>query len=405
MDTLIAGEDKTMEPEPPLIAHMIFRLAIGGLENGLVNLINAMPPNRYRHAIVCLTDETEFRERITRPDVPVIALHKKQGHDLGAYLRMWNVFRQLRPAIVHTRNWPTMEFLAVAACAGIQGRIHGEHGRDVYDLDGTNKKYNLVRKAIKPLVHGYIAVSVDLAEWLVTTVGAERNRVTQIYNGVDSRRFYPRSESRPLIGPAGFAPADVVVIGTVGRMQAVKNQTLLAKAFVRLVESRPGSRDWLRLVMIGEGPLREESRAILRQAGVESCAWLPGERNDTPDLMRAMDLFVLPSLAEGISNTILEAMATGLPVVATRVGGNVEIVQNEITGLLVAPEDSLALAEGIQRYLDERSLLALHGRAGRQQVEACHSMDSMVNKYLGVYDSVMASTRCYRTSAYQPIAG
>ena len=121
--------------QPPLVVHIIHRLAVGGLENGLVNLINSMPPAQYRHAIVCLTDYTDFRERIRDKRVPIIALHKKEGHDLGVYVRLWRVLRHLRPALVHTRNLSGLEHLVLAALARIPGRIHGEHGRDIYDLD------------------------------------------------------------------------------------------------------------------------------------------------------------------------------------------------------------------------------------------------------------------------------
>jgi sugar transferase (PEP-CTERM/EpsH1 system associated) len=190
--------------QPPLVVHIIHRLAVGGLENGLVNLINDIPPTRYRHAIVCLTDYTDFRERIRDKHVPIIALQKEEGHD-GCVRASVAVLRQLRPAIVHTRNLSGLEHLALAALARVPGRVHSEHGRDIYDLDGTNIKYNLLRRAIKPFVQHYIAVSVDLAEWLVDTVGADRRRVTQIYNGVDMQRFTPRVGPRPSLGPEGFA--------------------------------------------------------------------------------------------------------------------------------------------------------------------------------------------------------
>lgn len=386
---------------PPLVAHIIHRLAVGGLENGLVNLINHMSPARYRHAIVCLTEYTDFRERIHNAHVPVIALQKDEGHDIGLYLRLWRVLRVLRPAIVHTRNLSGLEHLALAAMARVQGRIHGEHGRDMYDLDGTNVKYNLLRRAIKPFVHHYIAVSVDLADWLVRTVGADRRRVTQIYNGVDIQRFAPRVGARPPLGPEGFVSQGTMVMGTVGRMHAVKDQLTLVRAFLHILATDPPAREYLRLVLIGDGPLREEAQQLLRTAGAESLAWLPGERHDGPDIMRALDVFVLPSLREGLSNTILEAMASGLPVVATRVGGNPELVQEGHTGQLVPPAEPVAMAEAIRVYTQNRDVAARHGRAGRQRVESQFSMAAMVNGYLAVYDAVIQGTRYHRRTALQ----
>lgn len=375
--------------QPPLVAHIIHRLAVGGLENGLINLINYTPQDRYRHAILCLTQYTDFRQRIQSKDVQVIALNKEQGLDLHLYARVWRALRRLKPDIVHTRNLSALECLIPAAMAGISGRVHGEHGRDMYDLDGANLKYNLLRKAIKPLVHRYVSVSKDMANWLVHTVGVCPNRVTQIYNGVDMGRFRAGNGSRPSVGPEGFAQSGTFVVGTVGRMEAVKDQLTLVRAFIHLVQTEPKTRKSLRLIIVGDGPLREKATSLLREAQAEQLSWLPGERADIPEIMRSMDLFVLPSLAEGISNTILEAMASSLPVVATRVGGNPELVDDGRSGRLVPPSDPVATAEAILSYLMNSDQKTLHGQVGRARIEARFSMETMVNGYLSVYDDVL----------------
>lgn len=374
---------------PPLIVHIIYRLAVGGLENGLVNLINHMPPKRYRHAIVCLTEDSGFSSRIQQDDVPVFALHKGNGQDFSVHRRLWRLLRHLQPDVVHTRNLPTLECLIPAALAGVLGRVHGEHGRDVYDLDGSNFKYNLLRKVVRPFVHCYTTVSADLANWLIHTIGVRAERVSHIYNGVDTQRFYPRIGLCPSVGPEKFAPPGTLVIGTIGRMQQVKDQLTLVRAFLHLLGLESSARERVRLVMVGDGPLREEAQQLLRSVHAERLAWLPGERSDVPDMMRGLDLFVLPSLAEGISNTILEAMASGLPVVATRIGGNPELVEVGETGLLVPPADPVAMAEAIRTYLVDTDQLSRHGRAGRKRVEERFSMEAMVNGYLAVYDSVL----------------
>jgi sugar transferase (PEP-CTERM/EpsH1 system associated) len=183
---------------PPLVAHIIHRLDFGGLENGLVNLINAMPVERYRHAIVCLTDYSRFRERVRRPDVAVYALHKRPGKDFGLYGRLWRLLRRVRPDIVHTRNLAAVDCLVPAALAGVPHRVHGEHGRDVVDLDGRNWKYVWLRRLTRPLVDRYIPLSEDLEAWLHERIGVPPQRLRRIYNGVDSRRFHP-------VTPAGGA--------------------------------------------------------------------------------------------------------------------------------------------------------------------------------------------------------
>jgi sugar transferase (PEP-CTERM/EpsH1 system associated) len=373
----------------PLIVHVVQRFAIGGMENGLVNLINHMPEERYRHAILCLNTATEFKNRICSKEVPIIELGQTPGHDFAVHWRFWKTLRKLKPDIVHTRNLPALEFQSIAMSAGVKGRIHGEHGRDVYDLDGLNRKYNALRKAMRPFVQHYTAVSKDLEDWLVHTIGIKGQRVTQIYSGVRADTFHPRRGPRNLIGPDGFMPEDSFVVGTVGRMEGVKDQLTLVRAFVHLLKTDSGARQRARLVMIGDGSLRRPAMDLLRSAGLEDLAWLPGERDDIPELMRAMDLFVLPSLREGISNTILEAMATGLPVAATRVGGNPELITENRTGTMIAPSDPIAMSDVILSYLREPNKGAAHGRNGRHRIEPNFTMDAMVDGYLNVYDSVL----------------
>jgi sugar transferase (PEP-CTERM/EpsH1 system associated) len=373
------------------VAHIIHRLAVGGLENGLVNLVNSIPGDRYRHAIISLTDATDFRERIRRTDVPVITLRKAPGLGVGVYPRLWRLLRTLRPTIVHTRNLPALEHAVTAATAGVPARVHGEHGRDIYDLDGLKAKYTVLRRAVRPFVHRYIAVSRELEAWLVRTVGVAPRRVTRICNGVDAERFRPRQGPRPVIGPPGFLPPGALVVGWVGRMEPVKDPLTLVRAFGHLLASRPASRERVRLVMIGDGSLHAQATALL-ESHAGRVAWLPGMRNDVPDLMRAFDVFVLPSRREGISNTVLEAMASGLPIIATAVGGNLELVEENRNGMLVPPGDPAAIAAAIDRYASDPELIERHGGAGRQRVETEYSMRAMVDGYLSVYDAALGET-------------
>jgi sugar transferase (PEP-CTERM/EpsH1 system associated) len=366
--------------QSPLVAHVIHRLQVGGLENGLVNLINRLPPDRYRHVIVSLTDHSDFRRRLTR-DVPVYDLHKRPGKDIGLYWRLWRLFRQLRPDIVHTRNLSALEAQIPAALAGVPVRVHGEHGRDVHDLDNTSRKYRWLRRGVSVLVHAYVPLSRELERYLVDEVGIPARKVTRIINGVDTERFHPSAE-------APRVDQDSLIIGTVGRMEAVKDPLNLVRAFRLLLEQRPDLRPRLRLLMVGDGSLAPQLRAELTAAGLAELAWLPGARDDTPELYRAMDVYVLPSLAEGISNTILEAMASGLPVIATNVGGNAELVEEGATGTLVPRADPEALADAIARYAESPDLRRQHGEAARRRAVAEFSLDTMVQRYADVYDSV-----------------
>jgi len=376
----------------PLVAHVIHRLDVGGLENGLVNLINRIPADRFRHAIICLTNFTAFRQRLQRGDVSVFALNKPPGNSPVTLFKLWRLLKQLHPDIVHTRNLGALEGMLPAALAGVPIRIHGEHGRDIDDLDGRNARRQIMRRLFKPLVSRYIAVSRDLESYLQRKIGVPHSHIAQIYNGVDSELFHPAGERREEVPCAGLAGTGDFVIGTVGRMQDVKDQLTLARAFVRLIEGIPAAEQRLRLVMIGDGPLRERARVLLAEAGVEQFAWLPGERSDVPRIMRSFNLFVLPSLAEGISNTILEAMASGLPVLATAVGGNPELIEPGVTGTLVPRNDADSMARAIRTYVESAELCRRQGLEARRTVERRFGMEVMVNAYMAVYDNMLAST-------------
>lgn len=378
----VGARARTINDTRPLIAHVIFRLAVGGLENGLVNLINRTP--QFRHAVICLTDYTDFHRRICHDAVSLHALHKREGHDYAVLLRLFRLLRELKPDIVHSRNLAALEAQLPALLAGVRGRVHGEHGRDVHDLDGSRRGHRWLRKAFRPLVRRYIPLSRDLERYLRDDIGVSEPKIAQIYNGVDAARFHPASE-RAAVLPDGFAPPGTVVIGTVGRLAAVKDQITLVRAFITLIEREPPLRARARLVIVGDGELRTQARALLEQSGLTALAWLPGTRDDVPELMRAMDVFVLPSLAEGISNTILEAMASGLPVLATRVGGNSELVAEGATGMLIPAAQPAILAEALAIYIDDEALRRRHGAAGRARVEREFSMEAMVARYVEVY--------------------
>jgi sugar transferase (PEP-CTERM/EpsH1 system associated) len=382
-----------------LIVHLIHKLDVGGLENGLVNLIRHTPPGRYRHAIICMQGHSDFHAHIKKLGVEIINLNKREGKDFGHYVRLFKTLRALRPDLVHTRNLCSIEGQLVAALAGVKWRVHGEHGRDIFDLDGKRLRYRLLRRLLRPLVGHFIAVSADLERWLIETIGAGRARVSQIANGVDSTHFHPRLGPPAALGPHGFQGDNTFVIGSVGRMVAVKDFATLVTAFLSLLEQRVAGHERLRLVIVGDGPTRRDCLDRLAAAGVASRAWLPGERSDIAQLMRTMDLFVLPSLAEGSSNTILEAMASGLPVVATAVGGNAELVKPGLTGMLVPPSEPARMAAAIADYCRLPDMASRHGIRARSHVIAGHSLPAMARGYLAVYDALtQQETPCAESS-------
>jgi sugar transferase (PEP-CTERM/EpsH1 system associated) len=307
-------------------------------------------------------------------------------------IAQFRLFRALRPAIVHTRNLAAIEAQVPAWLAGVPARVHSEHGWDVFDPDGTRRKYQWLRRAHRPFVHRFVGLSGQLVAYLRDRVGVPASRLLHICNGVDTVRFAPAPGGPAAIPGCPFEAGRFVLIGTVGRMHGVKDQLTLARAFLQLVETDPAAAAQARLVMVGDGPLRGEVRALLESHGVANLAWLPGERGDVPDVLRGLDLFVLPSQAEGISNTILEAMASGLPVVATAVGGNPELVVGGECGRLVPPTDPTAMAQAVAAYVRDRAMLRAHGAAARRRAESQFGIDTMVRRYQDLYDGLLAGS-------------
>lgn len=217
-------------------------------------------------------------------------------------------------------------------------------------------------------------------------------------NGVNTQRFTPAEEGVLPIAGCPFDPARHFIVGTVGRMAPVKDQLTLTQAFIHALHAAPELRERMRLVLIGDGALRQPCQQALADAGVAELAWLPGEREDVPALMRGLHLFALPSLAEGISNTILEAMASGLPVLATAVGGNAELVDGLHTGRLVPAADAAAMASELVALARAPAQAQAMGRAGRICVVSRFSLEAMVAIYQSLYDELLGRNTLAITS-------
>ncbi|WP_245549167.1 TIGR03088 family PEP-CTERM/XrtA system glycosyltransferase [Noviherbaspirillum massiliense] len=371
---------------PPLVVHLIYRLDFGGLETLLVECINRMPPEKYRHAVVCLTGFTGFARKIARADVEIHSLDKPPGLGLHIHFKLWKLLRRLQPAILHTYNIAAAEYAFTATLAGVPVRIHAEHGRSADDPEGRNRSHNLLRRLLLPVIDCYVPVSRDLQRWLRDTVGIPDAKNRLVPNGVDTARFSPFDAGTR----ARKTQDGCFVIGTVGRVQDVKDHRTLLDAFIHLRKSMPARADQLRLAIVGDGPLLPAIRLQAAEAGIADAVWLPGARTDIPDVMRGFSLFVLSSVAEGTPVTLLEAMASGLPVVATQVGGIPEVVIDGVSGMLVAPSDPEALAVAISTYLDRPERIARHGSAGRSYVEEHFSIAAMLGAYLNLYDELCA---------------
>ena len=376
--------------ELPLVVHLLYRLDFGGLETVLAECINRMAPAKYRHAIVCLTDYTAFADKITRPGVGLYALHKPPGPGLGTHVRLWQLLRRLRPTILHTYNLSAIEYALTATVAGVPVRVHAEHGRDLSDPTGANRKHNLLRRLMTPFIDTFIPVSKDLRHWLQTVIRVPQSKNLLINNGVDTDQFRPATNTTAASAAAGgdMSGDATFTVGTVGRIQDIKNHRGLVLAFEQLCALLPEQAHRLRLTIAGDGPLMPALRQQVAASRVGSRISLLGARSDIADLMRSFSVFILPSFAEGTPITLLEAMASGLPVVASDVGGIPEVVSPGHTGMLVAPTDHAGMAAALAAYFSDPPLAARHGAAGRSTIEQHYSITAMLTNYTALYDAL-----------------
>jgi sugar transferase (PEP-CTERM/EpsH1 system associated) len=380
----------------PLIVHLTYILDFGGLETLLVERINRMPAGAYRHAIIALTRYTDFRHKITKPGVEVYALDKQAGLALDTHAELYKLLRRLKPTILHTYNLAAIEYAPIALLAGVPVRINGLHGRDAGDPEGRNPKHKLLRRLMLPFYDYCYANSGDMLAWNRKVIGVPEHKSCLLANGIDADRFRPleENEARP---DFGFGPG-CKVIGTVGRVQAVKDHATLVDAFALLRERLPEQAASLRLAIVGTGPFLDPLREKVRALGLEGLVWLPGARYDVPEILRGFDVYAISSIAEGTPGSVLEAMASGLPAVGTRVGGVPEVIAEGVTGQIVPPRDPQAMADALARYVRSPELAAAHGAAGRTRVLTHYSMPAMVAGYQALYDSLLERKTSFKKS-------
>lgn len=348
------------------IVHLLYSFGTGGMEKGIVTLVQNTH-EQIEHIILCLSTSGESEKKLPA-GTQVISLRKPKGNSLAFIFNLARRIRTLSPDVVHTRNWSGLDGVIAARIAGIRSIVHGEHGWGMDDPLGQSRKRKIIRKALSMFIREFICVSKQMESWLIHDIGISKP-VTQIYNGIDHSLYRPGDTRRK----------DIKTIGVIGRLDPIKDHPTLFKAFDRIVRNMPN----VELLVVGDGPERQKLEAM---AG-PNIRFL-GNRQDVSELLQQMDLFVLPSFNEGISNTILEAMAVGLPVIATRVGGNPELVVDGITGNLFEPGHWERLADLMEKYLKNSALRQTTGEAGRQSVVHRFSTEKMVDQYVSVWKRV-----------------
>jgi sugar transferase (PEP-CTERM/EpsH1 system associated) len=363
------------------VMHVMHALQPGGMELGVLKVVNGLDRSRVWSSICSTTAATRGVKALVSSDVPVFELQRRSGNDPKLVWDLYRLFCRERPDIVHTHAWGTLlEGLVAARLARVPLVVHGEHGTL------QQRPYQLaIQRWAWRRADQVLSVSYRLAERMAAVTAFPANRIRTIQNGVDIARFarVGRAEARQRLA----LPLETVVVGTAGRLVRVKDHANLIDALA-LLRTR---RQRFIAVISGDGPLRAELEARVAERQLTGQVRFLGHRSDIEHVFAALDVFVLPSRSEGMSNTILEAMASGVPVVATGVGGADELVEHRRTGLLVPPADSGALAEALEALIADSRLRARMAYAARLKAEDEFSLSRMLRDYEALYVTLAKS--------------
>lgn len=374
---------------PVKVAHVVLALNVGGLERVVLRLIERTARDRFTPVVCALQEPGALAEELARLDVPLVVVPRRPGLDPGLPVRLAAWLRREGIRLVHTHNPGPHLYGALATglarAASLAGRpgprlVHTKHGRNY----PRNRRKVLVNQIASALTDRIVAVSDDARAVAIDVERIDPAKVVTILNGVDTDVFRP--------GEAGAArarlgvPASGYHVGCVARLSPEKDHATLLAAFARLREARPDAH----LTLIGDGALRPELERQAALLGIAGAVTLAGARGDVAEVLPAFDVFALASLTEGISLTLIEAAAAGLPIVATRVGGNPEILREGETGLLVPPGDPDALAAALAAMAD-RADRAEMGLRGRARIIERFGVDRMARAYEALYAEVLGA--------------
>jgi len=367
---------------PIKVMHILHTLGTAGLQKGVVNLANQLNPMDFEISICCLEKSGVFEKRLN-PGTKVFVMNKPPGIDYVLPLRLAKLFRREKPMIVHTHDLGTYLYGAIGAKLALGPKIiHGEHGGLLQPSESRPKDL-MLRRCLSYVTDVIHTMSADLKHALVRMTRINPKKIITILNGVELEKFkrVPNSRLRTMLGIG----SEEFVIGAVSRIAPVKNFELL----IRVIPEVNRAGIYPKVLFVGDGPSLSNLKSLTEEYHLEEQILFLGDRSDVPELLNVMDIFVLPSFSEGPSNSILEAMATGLPVIATDVGGNPELVVHNETGFLFPSEDAAILTQRILELASDAEKRHRMGALGRKRVEELFTLEKMMQNYEQLYRNVL----------------
>jgi len=361
-------------------------LNVGGTETQAVELARRLDPPRYDVTLGCLRAQGPLLERLRDSSVAIVEFYPKGGLDSagGIYqlLRLSAFLRRGGFDIVHTHDlWSNLMGVPAAWMARVPVIISSRRDLAHFDWYRTGRRVWLRR--IQNLSDVVLTNADPIRDGLIAEDGFAPQKVRVIHNGVDLERFSVGPRDRGKLFPGAGEGKLIVLVGNM--ITDVKGHGVLISAAPEVVRAYPKTR----FVLVGGGNKRSDFENQVKDLGLEASFLFLGRRGDVPAILACCDIAVLPSLAEGLPNAVLEYLAAGLPVVATAVGGNLEIIQDGITGLLVPPQDSQALAAALMRLLSDNDLAVRIAGAGHDYVKQNFSFERLVTDMVQLYAKLL----------------
>ncbi|KAA3658314.1 MAG: glycosyltransferase [Calditrichaeota bacterium] len=359
------------------VAHLMQVLHFGGKENGIVNIVNNTDSEIFENYIITFIKGGSLHKMVKPERCKIVSTGRKWGNDSTLPFKVAGRLRENDVHMLHTHAWSTLiEGYGGAKLARTPVIIHGEHGT----MKDDSSKHRIIQRFIWDRFDKILSVSEVLSDQLAKRIGYPREKIQTLVNGVDLDKFIDHRHLENYKEIVDL-PADTPVFGSVGRLVQVKNYPLLLRSAKKVFEKMPNAR----LLLVGAGPLYPETKAMIQELGIAEKTIFIRWRKNIPDYIRAMDVFILPSFSEGMSNTILEAMACSRTVIATDVGGNPELVDNNKTGMLVPSDDDEAMSAAIIDLLHNTEKRRTFAAAGRRKVEEQYTFQQMIRRYEKLY--------------------
>lgn len=371
------------------VLHLLHKLTFGGTERVIVNLLNHSTRRSKNYICSFCHPDMDFLQELRGSERVVFSLDKKEGNDFSVPFKIANFCRERRVDIVHALGWGTyIEGLIAAKLSGkIRKFVFSFRGKTIEDTIGIPRRRILAQRFLSVFCDAILTPSEVSRNEYSREMRIDPRKIQVIYNGVDLKRFRPSpgeclEEKRKAFG----LQMDDIVIGSVTRFDPVKNIDALVRAFARL--NRNVSKR-SKLLLIGDGSELSAVRKLTDDLGLTEKVIFAGMRQDVPICLGLMDIYIQPSLFEGVPNAVLEAMAAGLPIVATNVGGVSEIVEDGKTGFLVDPNSEDGLTHAMDILIQHKEKRRQMGQSGRTRVVSLFSIEKMVSDYENLYEQLM----------------